>query len=68
MKDEEGLVLKAVPRDPSEEPVIAAQNTADVVEGVENPEITPDPKANKKRKEQSTEEELEVATKVRDCF
>ncbi|KAG8700898.1 hypothetical protein FRC08_004388 [Ceratobasidium sp. 394] len=54
MKDEEGLVLKAVPREPSEEPATAAQ-TAEVAEGVENLEIASNSSAAKKRK-QGTEE------------
>ncbi|KAG8687030.1 hypothetical protein FRC09_013737 [Ceratobasidium sp. 395] len=49
MKDEEGLVLKAVPREASEEPTMAAE-TAKVADGVENLEITPSSNGTKKRK------------------
>ncbi|KAG8681199.1 hypothetical protein FRC09_017686 [Ceratobasidium sp. 395] len=49
MKDEEGLVLKAVPREASEEPTLAAE-TAKVADGVENLEITPSSNETKKRK------------------
>ncbi|KAG8738723.1 hypothetical protein FRC10_006558 [Ceratobasidium sp. 414] len=58
MKDEEGLVLKAIPREPSEESATAAQ-TAEVAEGVENLEITSNPNAAKKRK-QNAEEKSDV--------
>ncbi|QRV86708.1 hypothetical protein RhiJN_14726 [Ceratobasidium sp. AG-Ba] len=51
MKDEEGLVLKAIPREPSEEPVTAAQ-TAEVAEGVENLKIAPKSQGAKKRKQE----------------
>ncbi|KAG9123294.1 hypothetical protein FRC07_015134 [Ceratobasidium sp. 392] len=54
MKDEEGLVLKAVPRGPSEEPATAAE-TAKVAEGVENLEITPNSNGAKKRKQKAEE-------------
>ncbi|CAE7117746.1 unnamed protein product [Rhizoctonia solani] len=40
MRDEEGLALKAVPRDPSEDPPIA---TSDVADGVERLEISTSP-------------------------
>jgi hypothetical protein len=63
MKDEEGLVLKAVPRDPSEEPTAAAQ-TAEVAEGVKNLEITHDSSGAKKRKKKD-EEERDSAAAVR---
>ncbi|KAF8610686.1 hypothetical protein BDV93DRAFT_517772 [Ceratobasidium sp. AG-I] len=61
MKDEEALVLKAVPRDPSEEPTTAAEHAAEVAEGVEKLEITPNKIADKKRKGESIEEEPVVA-------
>lgn len=64
MKDEEGLVLKAVPRDPSEEPTTAAEHAAEVGEGVENLEITPNKIADKKRRGESVEEEPVVVAAV----
>ncbi|KAJ1310450.1 hypothetical protein OPQ81_007183 [Rhizoctonia solani] len=51
MRDEEGLVLKAVPREPSEDPI----STPDVAEGVEKLEISSS--ANKKRKPQDETEQ-----------
>lgn len=64
MKDEEGLVLKAVPRDPSEEPTTATQHAAEVAEGVEKLEITPNKIADKKRKGEDVEEEPVVVAAV----
>ncbi|CEL52457.1 hypothetical protein RSOLAG1IB_00998 [Rhizoctonia solani AG-1 IB] len=52
MKDEEGLVLKAAPREASEDPSIAP---AEVTEGVKNLEISPP--VNKKRKPQDEGEQ-----------
>ncbi|KAG9081642.1 hypothetical protein FRC06_005473 [Ceratobasidium sp. 370] len=63
MKDEEGLVLKAIPREPSEETGTTAQ-TAEVVEGVENLEIASNSNAAKKRK-QKAEENPDVPAAVR---
>ncbi|CAE6426064.1 unnamed protein product [Rhizoctonia solani] len=54
MRDEEGLVLKAVPREPSEDPPTAPADI-DVTEGVEKLEISSAP-SSKKRKSQDKAE------------
>jgi hypothetical protein len=54
MREEEGLVLKVVPREPSEEP--PANNTAEVAKGVEMLEIASSIGGKKRKSEDETKQ------------
>lgn len=53
MRDEEGLALKAVPREASEDP--PTTTTTEVAEGVRKLEISTPPAGNKRKSQDETE-------------
>lgn len=59
MKDEEGLVLRAEPREPSEDPPAAVKSAVEVAEGVEQMEISKNA-GNKRKNQDETEQTNDI--------